>query len=278
MDHIYFTALPDGAGLAAELAAGDSAPRVYAVEPTGAFENDPNVTERSSPATRPGPPQQGAAPGRRRGGRLDPADPVRCRPGVSGWPRSARTRAARSSTRSRRVEPSIKSPVGFRTSGGDGRSDCGGRSGAPGAEMPGSRRSTVVAGPRRACARSDPRAVDDDLQPNRTLPLRDGEHASTSRPLRSSARPVEAHRQVGIDVEQAGLPGPGRDGVPGVEGSQVQVGDDLEPGAGRGDRAVQDRTHAGGGEPEARGAVKVAVVQGRVDDPAAWAGGACRQA
>ena len=29
MNHIYFTALPDGAGLAAELAAGDAAPRVY---------------------------------------------------------------------------------------------------------------------------------------------------------------------------------------------------------------------------------------------------------
>ena len=35
MKHIYFTALPDGAGLAAELAAGEGAPRVYAVEPTG---------------------------------------------------------------------------------------------------------------------------------------------------------------------------------------------------------------------------------------------------
>jgi len=38
-------ALRDGAGLAAELAAGDAAPRVYAVEPTGAFEDDPNVTD-----------------------------------------------------------------------------------------------------------------------------------------------------------------------------------------------------------------------------------------
>lgn len=49
MNHIYFTALPDGAGLAAELAPGDGAPRVYAVEPTGAFENDPNVTDRKFP-------------------------------------------------------------------------------------------------------------------------------------------------------------------------------------------------------------------------------------
>ena len=49
MNHIYFTALPDGAGLAAELAAGDAAPRVYAVEPTGAFEDDPNVTDKKFP-------------------------------------------------------------------------------------------------------------------------------------------------------------------------------------------------------------------------------------
>ena len=47
MNHIYFTALVDGAGLAAEIAAelaeGEAIPRVYAVEPTGAIENDPNV-------------------------------------------------------------------------------------------------------------------------------------------------------------------------------------------------------------------------------------------
>jgi rifampin ADP-ribosylating transferase len=53
MNHIYFTALADGAGLAAELAAelteGDAAPRVYVVEPTGAFENDPNVTDKKFP-------------------------------------------------------------------------------------------------------------------------------------------------------------------------------------------------------------------------------------
>jgi hypothetical protein len=49
MNHIYFTALRDGAGLAAELAAGDAAPRVYAVELTGAFENDPNVTDKKFP-------------------------------------------------------------------------------------------------------------------------------------------------------------------------------------------------------------------------------------
>ncbi|MCX5037607.1 MULTISPECIES: NAD(+)--rifampin ADP-ribosyltransferase [Streptomyces] len=49
MNHIYFTALRDGAGLAAELAAGDGEPRVYAVEPTGEFEDDPNVTDKKFP-------------------------------------------------------------------------------------------------------------------------------------------------------------------------------------------------------------------------------------
>ncbi len=53
MNHIYFTALADGAGLAAEIAAElagvDAVPRVYAVEPTGEFENDPNVTDKKFP-------------------------------------------------------------------------------------------------------------------------------------------------------------------------------------------------------------------------------------
>jgi hypothetical protein len=49
MNHVYFTALIAGAGLAAELAAGDGAPRVYVVEPTGAFEDDPNVTDKKFP-------------------------------------------------------------------------------------------------------------------------------------------------------------------------------------------------------------------------------------
>ena len=49
MNHIYFTALRDGAGLAAELAPGVAAPRVYVVEPTGVFEDDPNVTDKKFP-------------------------------------------------------------------------------------------------------------------------------------------------------------------------------------------------------------------------------------
>jgi hypothetical protein len=49
MNHIYFTALPNGAGLAATLANGDGSERVYIVEPTGCFENDPNVTDKKFP-------------------------------------------------------------------------------------------------------------------------------------------------------------------------------------------------------------------------------------
>jgi Rifampin ADP-ribosyl transferase len=49
MNHIYFSALTDGAGLAAELAAGEGAPRVYVVVPTGVFEDDPNVTDKKFP-------------------------------------------------------------------------------------------------------------------------------------------------------------------------------------------------------------------------------------
>lgn len=49
MNHIYFTALADGAGLAASLAKGEGHERVYLVEPTGPFEHDPNVTNKKFP-------------------------------------------------------------------------------------------------------------------------------------------------------------------------------------------------------------------------------------
>ncbi len=49
MNHIYFTASAYGAGLAAALAKGDGRERVYIVEPTESFENDPNVTDRKFP-------------------------------------------------------------------------------------------------------------------------------------------------------------------------------------------------------------------------------------
>lgn len=50
MNHIYFTALPDGAGLAAEVAAlNGGQPHVYEVEPLGDFVDDPNVTDKKFP-------------------------------------------------------------------------------------------------------------------------------------------------------------------------------------------------------------------------------------
>ena len=49
MNHIYFTAIVNGAGLAAALARGEGKERVYIVEPMGEFENDPNVTDKKFP-------------------------------------------------------------------------------------------------------------------------------------------------------------------------------------------------------------------------------------
>jgi rifampin ADP-ribosylating transferase len=49
MNHIYFTALVNGAGLAAALAKGTGRERVYIVEPSGPFEHDPNVTDKKFP-------------------------------------------------------------------------------------------------------------------------------------------------------------------------------------------------------------------------------------
>ena len=49
MNHIYFTANLNGAGLAAALAKGEGRERVYVVEPTGEFENDPNLTDKKFP-------------------------------------------------------------------------------------------------------------------------------------------------------------------------------------------------------------------------------------
>jgi tetratricopeptide (TPR) repeat protein len=49
MNHIYFTALVNGAGLAAALSNSEGDEHVYIVEPTGIFENDPNVTDKKFP-------------------------------------------------------------------------------------------------------------------------------------------------------------------------------------------------------------------------------------
>jgi len=49
MNHVYFTARVHGASLAAGLAGGDGRERVYGVEPSGSFEDDPNVTNKKFP-------------------------------------------------------------------------------------------------------------------------------------------------------------------------------------------------------------------------------------
>ena len=73
MNHIYFTATVAGAGLAAELAAGEGEPRVYLVEPTGDYEDDPNVTDKKFPGN----------PTRSYRSR----DPLRVLEVVTDWPR-----------------------------------------------------------------------------------------------------------------------------------------------------------------------------------------------
>ena len=49
MNHVYFTATLDAAVWGAELAGGDGRARIYRVEPTGEFEDDPNLTDRKFP-------------------------------------------------------------------------------------------------------------------------------------------------------------------------------------------------------------------------------------
>jgi rifampin ADP-ribosylating transferase len=49
MHHVYFTATLDAATWGAELAAGEGRGRIYVVEPTGPFEDDPNVTDKRFP-------------------------------------------------------------------------------------------------------------------------------------------------------------------------------------------------------------------------------------
>ena len=49
MNHVYFTATLDAATWGAELAAGEGPGRIYVVEPTGEFEDDPNLTDKRFP-------------------------------------------------------------------------------------------------------------------------------------------------------------------------------------------------------------------------------------
>ena len=49
LKHVYFSAMLDAATWGAELAKGDGRGRIYIVEPTGAFEDDPNLTDKKFP-------------------------------------------------------------------------------------------------------------------------------------------------------------------------------------------------------------------------------------
>jgi rifampin ADP-ribosylating transferase len=49
MNHVYVTETLDAAAWGAELAAGEGPGRIYVVEPTGAIEDDPNVTDKKFP-------------------------------------------------------------------------------------------------------------------------------------------------------------------------------------------------------------------------------------
>ena len=49
MNYVYFTATLDAAVWGAELASGKGRGRVFIVEPTGGFEDDPNLTDKKFP-------------------------------------------------------------------------------------------------------------------------------------------------------------------------------------------------------------------------------------
>ena len=49
MNYVYFSATLDAAVWGAELASGDGRGRIYLVEPTGEFEDDPNLTDKKFP-------------------------------------------------------------------------------------------------------------------------------------------------------------------------------------------------------------------------------------
>jgi rifampin ADP-ribosylating transferase len=49
MNYVYFSATLDAAVWGAELASGEGRGRIYIVEPTGAFEDDPNLTDKKFP-------------------------------------------------------------------------------------------------------------------------------------------------------------------------------------------------------------------------------------
>jgi hypothetical protein len=49
LNHIYFSATLEAATWGAELARGEGRGRIYIVEPTGEYEDDPNLTDKKFP-------------------------------------------------------------------------------------------------------------------------------------------------------------------------------------------------------------------------------------
>ena len=49
LKHIYFSAALEAATWGAELAKGEGRERIYTVEPTGKYEDDPNLTDKKFP-------------------------------------------------------------------------------------------------------------------------------------------------------------------------------------------------------------------------------------
>jgi hypothetical protein len=96
---IYLTSTLDAATWGAELALGDGPGRIYEVEPTGEFEDDPNLTEQEVPGQ---PhalvPDPLAAAGRRGGPRLGAA-PARGAAGDARPPRRAEASGRRGDQR-----------------------------------------------------------------------------------------------------------------------------------------------------------------------------------
>ena len=80
MSWVYFTGTLDAAIWGAELAVGDGRERIYIVEPTGPYEDDPNLTDKRFP----GNPTKS----------FRSRDPLRVLGEVDAWPRHSQERLA----------------------------------------------------------------------------------------------------------------------------------------------------------------------------------------
>ena len=117
LKHIYFSATLEAAIWGAELARGEGLGRIYIVEPTGEFDDDPNSPTRNSRATSPpstARPNRCGSPARSSAGSaIRPSSSSRCatispgrRPKVA--PRSSRTERGSTKVHARR-DPAFRS-------------------------------------------------------------------------------------------------------------------------------------------------------------------------